>query len=161
MVCAASGRTVLAVNHLLDQGSIEAGWRENHELPLLQQYVDTSRQLCGTGADLTTAQRMGLADGLLAISVSVLGLVPFKQQMDLIVNQPNRNNELSKLLSFSNPSMLALAFLQRDLLRFLAAKDNMEVLSELLPTVFMAQTERFWRQVLQQGHRWQADTNTA
>ena len=142
MVCAASGRAVLAVSHLLDRMSIEASRRKQHELPLVRQYVDTLRQQCSTGTDLTTAQRMGLADGLLAISASVLGPVPFMHEMDLIASQPNADDELSKLLSFSHPSLLALAFLQQEVLWFFAAKDNMEVLSELLPAAFLAQRNR-------------------
>ncbi len=142
MLFAASGRMVLCVSDFLHQITAEAGWREQHELPLVQQYLDTLRQLCSTKAELTAAQRMGLADGMLAISASVLGLVPPMDQQYLAAGRPNGIDELSKLRTFSNPSLLALAFLQHELL-FLAAKENAQVISELLPTAFLAQRNGF------------------
>ena len=130
MVCAANRRMARVISCVFKQMPIAGPRREEHELPLVRQYLDTLRQLCSTEAELTAAQRMGLADGLLAINALVVGLV---------LERDGNDEHSAELLTFSNPNMLALALMQREVLWFLAAKDNMRVLNELLPMAFMAQ----------------------
>ncbi len=85
-------------------------------------------------AGLSAAQRQVLAESLVAIAASVLGLLPTSKQLDLAAP-----GALLQMRSLSNPNMLALATVQQQLLQFLTAEQNVHLLSLPLPPAFLAQ----------------------
>ena len=144
-ICTASGRMALMICLVLNEAvpmraatqKILVDWIETRQLPIFQHYLTAFRQLCNRNSELSTAQRMSAADGLLAVGACVLAFLPvLEQQVHGVVVG---SDLLARSHSFSNQSLLALAMVLQELLQFLAAEDNSQILSVPLPMAFLAQ----------------------
>ncbi len=144
MVCAASARIALKIGFVLSEAmpmlaatrKTMVDWIETQ--PGFQQFLENFRQVCGRGADLSIAQRMSAADGLVAIGASVAAFMPTLEQ--LMQGPVVAGNDVpAETHSFGNRNLLALAMVLQELLQFLAAEENSHVLSVPIPVTFLAQ----------------------
>ena len=145
LICTAGGQLAMIDHRVRDDAMpIEAAVRkyveegsERRGMHMVKQIVETTRQLSGEGAKLSAAQRVALAQELLALCIFSLGLVPSLELLEQ-AGRSALSMAAVELLTFSKPGMIALAAVQDKLQQFLAAEDNVHMLSEPLPVAFLA-----------------------